>query len=39
MRNIRPGTGLLPKYFDLILVKKFKKDVYKGTPVNWDLIV
>jgi N-acetylneuraminate synthase len=37
LRIIRPGMGLPPKYFDLILGKKVKKDVCKGTPVSWNL--
>ena len=36
LRIIRPGMGSPPKYYDLILGKKIKKDVCKGTPVNWD---
>lgn len=38
MRAIRPGLGLSPKYFDVFLGKKVKKDLKKGTPVSWDLI-
>ncbi len=38
MRAIRPGLGLSPKYFDVLLGKKVKRDLKKGTPVNWDLI-
>ncbi len=38
MRAIRPGLGLSPKYFDIILGKTVKKNLKKGTPVSWDLI-
>ncbi|WP_062109472.1 pseudaminic acid synthase [Bacillus niameyensis] len=38
IRAIRPGNGLPPKYIDIILGKKIKKDVEKGTPVSWDLL-
>lgn len=38
MRTIRPGLGLPPKYFDILLGKKLKVDSKKGTPLNWDLI-
>ncbi|MBP2655033.1 MAG: pseudaminic acid synthase [Firmicutes bacterium] len=38
LRIIRPGLGLAPKYFDLVLGKKVAMDVTRGTPVNWDLI-
>ncbi|MEH7459135.1 pseudaminic acid synthase [Bacillus sp. JJ1127] len=38
LKAIRPGYGLAPKYLPILLGKKVKKDVVKGTPVNWDLI-
>ena len=38
MRAIRPGLGLSPKYYDLVLGKKLNKDVERGTAVSWDLI-
>lgn len=38
MRAIRPGMGLSPKYYDLVLGKVVKKQVKKGTPVSFDLI-
>ena len=31
IRSIRPGFGLHPKYFDLVLNKKFTEDFKKGT--------
>jgi pseudaminic acid synthase len=39
LRAIRPGHGLSPKYFDLVIGKTVKKDVAKGTPLNWDLLL
>lgn len=38
MRVIRPGYGLPPKYYDILLGKTVKKNIPKGTPVDWDLI-
>ncbi|MDA3874303.1 MAG: pseudaminic acid synthase [Kiritimatiellae bacterium] len=38
LRRIRPGSGLSPKYYELILGKTVKVDVKKGTPMSWDLI-
>jgi pseudaminic acid synthase len=38
LRNIRPGMGLPPKYYELLLGKRVCKDVKKGTAVKWDLI-
>ena len=39
LRRVRPGNGLLPKYYDLLLGKRVKFDVSKGTPVSWDMIL
>jgi pseudaminic acid synthase len=36
LRAIRPGSGLSPKYYDMLLGKKVTKDLVKGTPVTWD---
>ncbi len=38
VRSIRPGNGLHPKYLKIILKKKAKRDVKKGTPLKWGLI-
>lgn len=38
IRIVRPGFGLPPKYYDIILGKKVKKDVTKGEPLSWDLL-
>jgi len=38
MRAIRPGLGLPPKYYDILLGKKVKQDLKKGTAISWDLI-
>ncbi|WP_339227481.1 pseudaminic acid synthase [Oceanobacillus sp. FSL K6-2867] len=38
LRVIRPGYGLAPKYYDLLLGKAVVRDVEKGTPVGWDII-
>lgn len=37
MRSIRPGQGLAPKYYDILIGKKVSKSIRKGTPVSWDL--
>jgi pseudaminic acid synthase len=36
LRVIRPGIGLEPKYYDLILGKIAKKDLAKGMPLKWE---
>lgn len=38
MRSIRPGLGLSPKYYDVILGKKINRDVYRGTALTWNMI-
>ncbi|MCM3654509.1 pseudaminic acid synthase [Metabacillus litoralis] len=38
LRAIRPGYGLPPKYYDILLGKKVIKDIKRGTPVSWNLI-
>lgn len=38
MRAIRPGMGLPPKYFNVLLGRRIGRDVTRGTPMTWDLI-
>ena len=38
LRSVRPGFGLSPKFYDILIGKKVNRTVSKGTPVNWDLI-
>lgn len=38
MRAIRPGLGLAPKYYDMLLGKRVNRDVKKGTPISWEFI-
>jgi N-acetylneuraminate synthase len=38
LRSIRPGFGLSPKYFPVVLGKRLIRDVTKGTPLTWGLI-
>lgn len=39
MRSIRPGYGLEPKYYEVLLGSVIKKDTEKGTPIHWDLFL
>lgn len=39
VRAIRPGLGLPPKYLDLVLGKRVKQSVGKGTPLSWELLL
>ncbi|MFL6622352.1 MAG: pseudaminic acid synthase [Sulfurifustis sp.] len=38
LRIVRPGLGLPPKYYRILLGKKIGRDVEKGTPFSWDLL-
>ena len=38
VRAIRPGLGLPTKYLDVVLGKKLKQDVKRGTALHWDLL-
>ncbi len=38
LRAIRPGLGLPPKYYDLLLGRRIRRDAARGTPVTWDLV-
>jgi N-acetylneuraminate synthase len=38
LRCIRPGYGLPPKFFDLLLGRTVARDVARGTPAAWDLL-
>ena len=38
LRIIRPGFGLAPQCYDILLGRKVVKDVKKGTAVRWNLI-
>lgn len=38
LRSIRPGFGLAPKYYNVLLGKRVKHAVNRGTPVTWDLL-
>ncbi len=38
MRSIRPGWGLLPKYYNVLLGCKVNYDVKSGTATTWDMI-
>jgi len=39
VRIIRPGHGLPPKYYDIVLGRKVKKNIEKGTPLKWEIVI
>lgn len=38
IKAIRPGFGLGPKYYNILLGKHCRCDIYRGTPVSWELL-
>ncbi|MDZ8056371.1 MAG: pseudaminic acid synthase [Aulosira sp. ZfuVER01] len=39
LRAIRPGFGLPPKYYQILLGKKVTKNLKRGTPLDWKLLL
>ena len=39
VRAIRPGRGLPPKYLEQALGSRVARDVRRGTPLSWDLLI
>lgn len=39
IKIIRPAYGLEPKYYELLLGKKVNRDLRKGCPLSWDLLL
>ncbi|MGD9605733.1 MAG: pseudaminic acid synthase [Bacilli bacterium] len=39
IRSIRPGNGLHTRYLKNILGRNAKNDIFKGTPLCWNLII
>jgi pseudaminic acid synthase len=38
LRCVRPGMGLPPKYYEILLGRQVNRDVKKGTPMEWSLV-
>ena len=38
MRAIRPGLGIAPKYYEILIGKKVKRNICRGTAVGWDIV-
>ncbi|MBD2691077.1 pseudaminic acid synthase [Anabaena catenula] len=39
LRAVRPGLGLPPKYYQVLLGKKVTKNLNRGTPLEWDILL
>jgi len=38
VRSIRPGYGLPPKHLPIVLGRRAREKITRGTPLSWDLI-
>ena len=38
VRIVRPGFGLAPKYYEIVIGKRVNRDIAAGTPLQWDAI-
>ena len=38
LRAIRPGYGLSPRYYDILLGRRVSREVRRGTPLSWELL-
>lgn len=38
VRIVRPGFGLPPKFFEMVIGRRANRDLRAGTPVQWDLL-
>ena len=38
LRAIRPGYGLEPEYYEVLIGKRVNRAAPRGTPMSWDLI-
>lgn len=39
LRIVRPGFGIAPKYYDMLLGRKARTDLKAGTATTWDLVL
>ena len=39
LRIIRPGDGLLPRHWDVVLGRRATRDLQPGTPLTWDALL
>jgi len=37
-RCIRPGLGLPPKYYDVLMGRKVSRNVKRGTAISWEIV-
>ena len=38
LRIVRPGNGLHPRYYEIIIGRSAVCDIKKGSPMTWNLL-
>lgn len=38
LRCVRPGFGMEPRFMDIVMGMRLRRDAVAGTPLNWDLL-
>jgi pseudaminic acid synthase len=38
LRCVRPGFGLAPKFYEMLIGRRVSRDVKMGSPIQWDLV-
>jgi len=39
LKIVRPGMGLSPKFFDIVVGRKVKDNVKRGVPITWEMVI
>ncbi len=39
VRSIRPGHGLHTRYFGEVMGKRATREIKRGTPLSWELVL
>lgn len=39
LRIVRPGHGLAPKHYDMLIGRRASRDLKAGTPATWDVVM
>jgi N-acetylneuraminate synthase len=39
VRSIRPADGLHPRHLPDVLGRKAAREIFRGTPLQWDMVV
>ncbi len=38
IKSVRPGGGLEPRFYDVVMGSAFRRDISMGDPLSWDMI-